>query len=322
MASDSLEVRIARIVQEAEGIKLFELVDPQGGPLPPFTAGAHVIVQLGAGLDRQYSLANDPQERHRYVIAVLRDPASRGGSIHMHEALVEGQTLRIGPPQNHFPLAAEGTRHLLIAGGIGITPMRAMVHALSRTGADFHLYYCTRSPEMTAFRADLEKSTQPGQVTFVHDGGDPSKGLDAAKLLAEPGEGRHVYVCGPPGLIKGVREAAAHWPSGTVHFEVFSAEATEELHQDGDSGFQVEIASSGQVFEIPADRTILEVLLANDIEVPRLCEEGYCGSCITDVLEGVPDHRDVVLTEDEQASNKLVTVCCSRAKTGRLKLDL
>lgn len=322
MTSQSLEVRIARIVQEAEGIKLFELVDPEGGQLPPFTAGAHVIVQLGQGLDRQYSLANDPQERHRYVIGVLRDPASRGGSIHMHEALAEGQTITISTPQNHFPLAADGKRHLLIAGGIGITPMRAMVHALSRSGADFHLYYCTRSPEMTAFRADLEQNASAGQVTFVHDGGDPSKGLDAAKLLAEHSDGLHAYVCGPPGLIKGVREAASHWPSGTVHFEIFSAEATEELHQEGDSSFQVEIASSGQVFEIPADKTILEVLLANDIDVPRLCEEGYCGSCLTDVLEGEPDHRDVVLTEDEQASNEMMTVCCSRAKTGRLKLDL
>lgn len=318
MADETLTVKVNRVTDEAEGIKSFEFVDPSGGDLPPFTAGAHVDVFPPNGPARQYSLCNDPTERHRYVVSVLREPESRGGSVAMHTGVSGGMTISISAPRNNFPLSEEAKRHILIAGGIGITPVMAMVRHLQAAGADYRLYYCTKSEAQTAFRALLGAEPFAAHVEFIHDGGDPSKGLDVKATLATPEPGTHLYCCGPAGLMDAVKAASEHWPAGTVHFEYFTAD--QEVLSAPKSGFEVEIASSGAVFTVPDDKSILEVLRDNGIEVESMCEEGVCGTCITGLLEGEADHRDMILSDDEQANS--ITVCCSRAKSARLKLDL
>lgn len=318
--SEQLEVKVNRVTLEAEDIRSFEFVDPAGGEMPPFTAGSHLDVHLPNGLVRQYSLCNDPRETHRYVVAVLREPAGRGGSLSMHDAVREEDRITISAPRNNFPLHEEAGRHLLIAGGIGITPMLAMARHLAATGADYRLHYCSRSVEKTAFRAVLQDGPFAERVSFHHDGGDPSKGLDVTALLAEVEDGTHVYCCGPAGLMHAVKSASAHWPLGRVHFEFFATDPA--VPEEPSTAFEVEIASSGAVYQVPPDKSILDVLLENGHDVDSSCEEGLCGTCIVDVLEGEPDHRDFVLDDEEKESNQLITVCCSRAKSGRLKLDL
>ena len=319
--SEELNVRVKRIIQEAEDIRSYEFVDPKGPDLPPFTAGSHLDVHLPNGLVRQFSLCNDPRETHRYVVAVLREPDGRGGSACMHDVVSEGDDVTITVPRNNFPLHEEAERHLLIAGGIGITPMFAMARRLEALGADYTLHYCTRSAEKTAFREELKGEPFASSVQFHHDGGDPSKGLDLRGLLAEIEEGTHVYCCGPTGLMHAVTDASAHWPTGTVHFEFFAADP-DAAAEGPNTAFEVEVASTGEVYQIPADKTILEVLADGGLDVDSSCEEGLCGTCIVDVLEGEPDHRDFVLDDEEKESNKLITICCSRSKGPRLKLDI
>ena len=318
--TEQLEVRVNRVSVEAEDIRAFEFVDPEGRDMPPFTAGAHLDVHLPNGIVRQFSLCNDPRETHRYVVAVLREPSGRGGSASMHDEVHEQDRITITVPRNNFPLHEEARQHLLIAGGIGITPMLAMVRRLEAAGADYRLHYCTRSAEKTAFRDELLGEPFGRHVTFHHDGGDPSKGLDIAALLAQVQVGTHVYCCGPTGLMNAVKSSSEHWPMGTVHFEFFSTDP--DVAQGPGEAFEVEIASTGAVYKVPPEKTILDVLLDHGHDVDSSCEEGLCGTCIVDVLEGEPDHRDFVLDDEEKESNQLITVCCSRAKSARLKLDL
>lgn len=318
--TELLKTRVRAISAEAEDIRAYEFVDPRGGELPGFTAGSHLDVHLPNGLVRQYSLCNDPRETHRYVVAVLREPGGRGGSACMHDVVREGDDLTITVPRNNFPLHEDAKRHLLIAGGIGITPMLAMARRLTALAADYTLHYCTRDPEKTAFRGELTAEPFAGHVQFHHDGGDPSRGLDVRALLARVEAGTHVYCCGPAGLMHAVSEASGHWPLGTVHFEFFAADP--DIVEGPNTGFEVEIASTGAVYTVPPDKSIMDVLRAKGHDVESSCEEGLCGTCIVEVLEGEPEHRDFVLDDDEKASNTLITICCSRAKGTHLKLDL
>ena len=212
---------IRSITYLAERINGYELVDPNGHDLPLFEAGAHISVQLSEGLVRDFSLWNDPAERTRYCIAVLRELDGRG-SRQMHESVRVGDLVAGSMPRNNFPLAASAEHHLLIAGGIGITPIMAMIADLRRRRAEFHVHYCTRSPEETAFLDDLAVLAALGRVQFHHDGGDPTKGLDIATTLREFRPGTHLYCCGPAGMMAAAAAASAHWPAGTVHFEFFA----------------------------------------------------------------------------------------------------
>lgn len=318
--SELLRLKVERIVQEAVGIRTFELIDPMGGPLPHFTAGAHIDVHGPDGHLRQYSLCNDPTETYRYVIAVLRDSNGRGGSVAMHDKVHEGDGVVVSVPRNHCPLHEEAERHLLIAGGIGITPMLAMAQRLNAIGADYALHYCTRSPDKTAFRTRLADEPFAQHAKIYHDGGNPSDGLDLRALLAHPEPGTNVYCCGPTGLLRALKDATAHWPDGTVHFEFFANDhsATTTIGQ----GFEVVIASTGAVYSVPNHQSILQVLLDHGHDIDHSCDEGVCGTCILKVLDGEPDHRDLVLEDSEKKANTLITVCCSRAKSARLTLDL
>ncbi len=305
----------------ADDICLFELADLKGAPLPPFSAGAHIDVELPEGITRQYSLCNHPDENHRYQIAVLKDPVSRGGSLAMHKQINEGDRLQISEPRNHFPLAHEAKRSLLFAGGIGITPILCMAERLAHTGANFELHYCTRTPAKTAFIERIKASEFADQVHFHFDDGNTTQKLDAASLLATPDSNTHVYVCGPGGFMEYILNTAKelNWPSQQLHREYFSADPVDNTN---DGSFEVKISSTGQVVEIPADKTVLEVLENLDIEIPYSCESGVCGTCLTRILEGIPHHRDVFLTEEEQEKNDQFTPCCSRAKSALLILDI
>jgi ferredoxin-NADP reductase len=312
-----MQVRVRKIVWRAEGINSYELVSPDQAPLPPFTAGGHIDVQIPGGFVRQYSLCNDPRERHRYVIGVLREDSGRGGSRAFHERVRAGDILSISGPRNNFPLANGARRHLLIAGGIGSTPLIAMVWQMLGDDAEFEMHYCARSPERAAFRHQLAAPALKGRVSFHYDGGDPRQGLDLAAVLKHYREGTHLYCCGPAGLMGAVQSAAAHWPAGTVHFEYFAAPRAE---LSVDTEFRIRIASTGAELPVPPDRTILEVLRGNGVQIESSCAAGVCGTCRTRYLEGEPDHRDFVLTADEQA--EYVMVCCSRSRSGLLVLDL
>ena len=318
----SLSVTIKRIVDEATGIRSFELIGENGKKLPPYSAGAHVQVMLGNDLIRQYSLINDSNEDDIYRIAVLKDASSRGGSEWIHENWKEGHQLEISEPINQFELDNNATRHILIAGGIGITPILCMTKTLHRDNVPFEMYYSTRSKETTAFHAEITDAPYNDQVTIIHDEGDPSKGLNLKELLANQLPGDHVYFCGPQGLIKAIQDAASHWTKGTVHFELFAADDNIEIHQDADQEFTVQLQGTGKEYSIPAGKSILHVLEEDGVVVPKLCEEGFCGSCLTPVIEGIPDHRDAIQTDAERESNEFITVCCSRSKSKRLVLDI
>ncbi|MBZ4421379.1 PDR/VanB family oxidoreductase [Myxococcus sp. RHSTA-1-4] len=322
--NDTLRVRVANITREAEDILTYELAAADGGSLPPFEAGAHLEVRVPGpgGYVRSYSLSNDPNETHRYVIAVQRDANGRGGSRAMHERVHVGDVLEVGAPTNNFPLLFARS-YVLVAGGIGITPMLAMVRLLQRTGADYTLHYCARTPERTAFRELLSKAPYKDRVRFYFDGGDPSKGLDVKALLATRGPGARLYCCGPAGLMKAVRDAATHhkWPWEKVHFESFTAEGTSAATGREDTDFEVTIRSTGQVLHVPAGQSVLNVLRRNGVRVDSDCEAGTCGTCVTRVCEGQPDHRDTFF-QQEPAGDKRMLICVSRARSKRLVLDL
>ena len=321
MNDSELTVRVTRRRPEAVDIDTFELIDVDGKPLPPFSAGSHIDVHLPNGLTRQYSLCNDPTESHRYLIGVLRDPTTRGGSATMHDAVKEGDVLRISAPKNHFPLAHEAKRSVLLAGGIGVTPILCMAERLAIAGADFEMHYCTRSRERTAFHGRIAGSAFAPRVRFHFDDGDAAQKLDIAALLATPQPGVHLYVCGPKGFMDAVlgTARARGWPEAQIHFEFFNA----ELLPTGDEGaFDVKLASSGRIVNVPKDKTVVDALAAAGIDVPTSCQQGVCGTCLTRVLEGIPDHKDLYLTPEEQAANDQFTPCCSRAKSPLLVLDL
>ena len=315
-----IAVRVVRRTQEALDIASFELAKPDGSALPGFSAGSHIDVQVPGGLTRQYSLCNDAAENHRYRIAVLRDANSRGGSAGMHDAVKEGDTLVISEPRNHFPLV-HGERHLLFAGGIGVTPLLAMAQRLGTIGADFTLHYCTRSAQRTAFRDEIAASPYAQRVQFHFDDGDAAQKLDLQRALGKPQPGTHIYVCGPTGFIDFVVKTAQGlgWPQEQVHLEYFGAAPQDT---GGDRAFQVKIASSGAVYDIPADTTVVHALQEHGIEILTSCEQGVCGTCITRVLQGECDHRDLYFTDEEKAKHDQFTPCCSRAKTAVLVLDL
>jgi vanillate O-demethylase ferredoxin subunit len=317
---ESLAVRVVRKVQEAQDIASFELARADGAPLPAFSAGSHIDVQVPGGLTRQYSLCNDSGEQHRYRIAVLRDPASRGGSVAMHDAVHEGHVLHISEPRNHFPLH-HAAHSLLFAGGIGVTPLLCMAQRLAAIGADFMLHYCTRSPERTAFLREIGAAAFADRARFHFDSGPPGQKLDAPALLARPDPGTRLYVCGPPGFIDHVvgTAKARGWNGDQIHLEYFSAAPQDT---SGDRAFDVRIASTGKTYTVPAGRSVVKALQDHGVEILTSCEQGVCGTCITRVLEGEPDHRDMYFTEEEKAKNDQFTPCCSRARSGMLVLDL
>lgn len=319
-----ISVKITDRKVEALDIISLTLASYSDMPLPLFTAGAHVDVEVKPGLIRQYSLcpnSGNANDVGQYKIAVLKDATSRGGSIALHTVEV-GQTLRISAPRNLFPLAPDARRSILFAGGIGITPILAMADALSKHNANFTLHYCARSPEHMAFRTRLKEGSFADRICFHYDDGPQDQKLDVEATIAAEGPDAHIYVCGPSGFIDlVVKTASAHGlPSAHIHREYFAADPASTAA--GSGAFQIKIASSGQLLTVPEGKTALDILRSSGIDVVSSCELGVCGACITGVLEGVPDHRDMCLMASEREANTSFTPCCSRAHSTMLLLDL
>ena len=316
-----IRVRVARRREEVEGIITLELVPVDGGQFPAFSAGAHIDVEVARGLIRQYSLCNNPVDRERYELGVLLDPASRGGSIALHQ-VPEGAELRISAPRNHFELEARAERTILFAGGIGVTPILCMAERLSAIGADFTMHYATRSRSRCAFLDRIRGSHLAERAHFHFDDGTDDQKLDIATALGEPTSGTHVYVCGPSGFIAAVLTTATArgYPDAQLHREYFGADTAVMFAEGG--AFEVKLASTGAVYAVPSDRTVLDVLRDHGVNVPTSCEQGVCGACLTRVLDGVPEHRDYYLTSEERAANDQFTPCCSRSKTPLLVIDV
>lgn len=315
-----IQVQVVKKAMEAEDIISFELADPDGHPLPAFSAGSHIDVEVKDGVVRQYSLCNHPEDRDRYLIGVLRELESRGGSITLHDEIKEGDRLQISPPRNHFPLV-HARRTLLFAGGIGITPLLCMAERLAHINADFEMHYSARSRQRTAFLERIQNSSFSDRVHFHFSDQGADHRLQLEPLVGKPNQDTHIYICGPIRFIDHVLDACKHygWRHEQLHTEYFSGR---EVDTSSDGDFEVQIASSGATFSIPPDRSVLDVLYENGIDVPASCEQGVCGTCLTRVLEGTPDHRDMYQTEEEQATNDQFTPCCSRSHSKRLVLDL
>ncbi len=315
-----LRLRVQVATWEADGIHSYELRDPAGAGLPGFAAGAHIDLHLANGMVRSYSLTNPQDERHRYVVAVQKDRASRGGSSWLHQNLHIGDMVAVTAPRNNFPLAEGAPHSIFIAGGIGITPLWCMIQRLAALGRPFSLYYCVRRREEAAFRAALDAvAERPGaKVIFNFDGEPGGKLLDIKSVIAAAPAKAHLYCCGPLPMLEAFEAATAELPRERVHVEYFTAKDAPAA----EGGFTVVLAKSGQSFVVPPGKTILETLTDAGLEVASSCLEGVCGTCETKVLEGVPDHRDVVLTDAERKANKTMMICCSGSKTPRLVLDL
>ncbi|MGH8436634.1 MAG: PDR/VanB family oxidoreductase [Pseudomonas sp.] len=313
-----LALRIARAKEAAEGIRSFELIDPDEAPLPAFTPGAHVRLRTPAGFVRKYSLCNDPAERHRYVIAVKRDSAGRGGSISLVDGAREGDLLCVSEPENAFRMSRGARSYLFIAGGIGITPILSMIRSLQdRPDADWRLLYLTRSAATTPFVNDLRDLDAGGRVRIHHDEGDPVRALDLWPWLEKPRADQHIYCCGPRPLMEAVKDMSGHWAAGRVHFESFTDGS---VPRKNDHAFTVHLARSQRTVTVPVGRSILEALRSAGCDVAASCESGTCGTCRTSLLAGDVDHRDMVLLPEEHASQ--IMVCVSRSAGGELTLDL
>lgn len=300
----------------AERIVSVELRAVNGEPLPPFTAGAHIDLYLPGGMVRSYSLVNPQEERHRYVIAVNRDAASRGGSRYVHEQLAAGSTLNVAPPRNNFPLAEEAAHSLFIAGGIGITPLWCMIQRLRCLGRSWQLVYCARTRRQAAFAEELARLGSAVTFHFDYEAGGGL--LDIAAVVGAASPETHLYCCGPLSMLEAFERATSRRPPAQVHVEYFSAARPKAA----DGGFTVVLARSGASFRVREGKTIIDTLIDNGIDAAYSCLEGVCGTCETRVLEGVPDHRDLVLSKQERAANRTMMICCSGSKTDKLVLDL
>lgn len=319
MSQPTLELLVANRQEQADGVVVLDLVAPDGTLLPPFEAGAHVDVHIAPDLVRQYSLCGDPADLTRYRLGVLRERESRGGSRAIHEQLLTGERVRIGLPRNQFPLVPEAVRSVLLAGGIGITPMISMAYELQAKGQEFDFHYSARSRRNAAFLSELAEAEFRDRIRLHFSNEAAEQRLQLARDLPPPSPGIHLYVCGPTGFMEKVIEGAKQlgYPEAQVHREYFSA----EVDTAGDA-FEVELAKTGRTVIVPSGTTVVKALADIGVKVEVSCEQGVCGTCLCDVLEGIPDHRDSYLTPDEKEANDQMTLCCSRSKTPRLVIDL
>jgi tetrachlorobenzoquinone reductase len=317
-----IQVIVRSVTFEAKDVNSWEFCRPNGADLPPFAAGAHIDLKLNNGIIRSYSLCNAQDERDRYVIAVNKDPASRGGSKGIHENLKVGDEIAISPPSNNFPLVEDAKHVAFIAGGIGITPLWCMIQRLEKLGRSWELYYSARNRHACAFKEKLEtlERQKPGRISFNFDQEPGGKVTDLEVLIDKIPNHTELYCCGPGAMLRAfetaARESKRH--NARVHVEYFTAKDVPASY----GGFTLVLARSGRTFEVPVGKTILNTLLDNNIDVPFACMEGACGTCEIRVVEGIPDHRDSVLTASERSSNETIMICCSGCKSAKLVLDL
>jgi tetrachlorobenzoquinone reductase len=320
MAESTMQVRVKRIGYEAESINSYEFVAPEGGDLVPFTAGCHIDLHLQNGMIRSYSLVNEQSERKRYVVAVNREAEGRGGSRLIHDTVRVGDIMTISHPRNNFVLQESAVHSVLIAGGIGITPLLSMIRRLERLGRSWQLFYAARTRFAAAFLDDLHAFRPDGHqslhVTFDH--APLGRKLDLAAIVEGAPAEAHLYCCGPVSMLEAFEAATAARPTDLVHVEYFKAR--EKPAAEG--GFAVKLARSGRTITVEPGKTILNALLDAGIAANYACAEGVCGTCETRVIEGIPDHRDQFLTREERAANGTMMICCSGSKSSTLVLDL
>ena len=310
-----LTLRLVAIRYAAADTHLYEFADPEGRPLPAYAPGAHVDIHLPSGLMRQYSLARPDRYGQPYLVGIKLDRSGRGGSRWLHEQARVGELFRIAPPRNHFPLSEDAAHTVLIAGGIGVTPVWCMAQRLAETGSDFALHYAVRARADAAFLAELEVMSPRARL---HVDAEAEGVLDVAGIVAAAPADAHLYCCGPAPMMAAFEAAVAGRPAEQVHVEYFSAAPPAPI----EGGFVVALAKDGREFAIAPGTTILETLRQAGLTLTSSCEQGVCGACETRVLDGVPDHRDLLLTPGEKASNKTMMICCSGALSDRLVLDL
>ncbi|MCA8094877.1 PDR/VanB family oxidoreductase [Burkholderia anthina] len=318
--SSLIEARLVAVQLEARDIVSFVFAPVASTPLPAFTPGSHIDVQLGNGQTRSYSLSNADASANRYRLTVQRDPNSRGASAWMHETLRVGDTLKIGLPRNNFVLEETAPLSVFIAGGIGVTPFMPMMARLNTLGQAWCLHYCVRTPERAAFGDEIELLAAAGEGRVSHHFDEVPGGamLDLQATIAALPAHAHVYCCGPGGMLKAFRAAAEAIEPERVHFEYFSS----NVEAAAEGGFTVRLARSGREFRVQSGQTILHALREQGFEADSSCEEGVCGACETRVISGEPDHRDSILGARERASNKTMMICCSGCKSDCLVLDL
>jgi vanillate O-demethylase ferredoxin subunit len=318
-ANEKIQTRLHSITWAAQDIRLYELRS-LATPLPSYTAGAHIDVHLPRGMIRSYSLVDLPGASDRYIIAVSRDPASRGGSHYMHDAMRVGDTIAISRPRNNFELLESASHSVFIAGGIGITPLWCMIQRVAELHGSWELHYSARSADQAAFLdaiAALGKLSGGGVHPHFNDqaGG---RLLDVAGAVRGAPSDAHLYCCGPLPMLEAFQAACCERPKANVHIEYFSAPVTGPPA----GGFVVSLARSGKRVVVPKDKSILDALLEAGVDAPYSCNEGICGSCETRVIAGVPDHRDVVLTDKDKEAGHVMMICCSGSKSEELVLDL
>lgn len=311
-----MPLRVTRNDPIADGIHLFEFREPDGLTLPEFSAGAYVSVRTPSGAIRKYSLCNDPAERDRYQVAVKRETSGSGASGELIDQIKAGDSVLVGKPANVFGLPPRAQNFLFIAGGIGITPIMSMIRQVHREGKRFRLIYIAHSPETAAFRDELLAPEFKDFVVIHYDHGDPARAFDFSPYLKERQNREHLYCCGPRPLMETVRESTDHWSPTALHFEAFAPAARPP---GGEHAFRITLARSGRTLDVPADKSILEVLREAGFDVPSSCETGTCGTCRVKVLAGEVDHRDLVLSRAEKADT--IMICVSRAKGDEITLD-
>ncbi len=311
------QLLVRSMAVESDGVLSVELVDPQARDLPAWEPGAHIDLHLRDGLSRQYSLSGDPRDRKRYRLGVLREPDGRGGSAYVHDALRPGHTVGFAGPRNHFRLEPAAS-YVFIAGGIGITPILPMLARVEAEGATWTLLYGGRTASSMAFTGELASY---GDRVTLHPQ-DVHGLLDLDTLLAESRSDTLVYCCGPEPLLRAVEERMAAWRTGALHLERFAAPEAPVRDPADEHAVEVVLAESGHTLHVGPETSILDALLDAGVDVLHDCQEGICGSCETKVIEGEVDHRDYVLTEQEQAANDCMMVCVSRACGKRLVLGL
>jgi ferredoxin-NADP reductase len=320
MTESTLQVRVKHISYEAENINSYELVAATGGDLAPFAAGSHIDLHLPNGMIRSYSLVNDQRELSRYVIAVNKDAAGRGGSRFIHETVRAGDIIQISRPRNNFALQEDADHSVLIAGGIGITPLLSMVRRLEAIDRPWKLFYAARTRLAAAFLDELNAIRIDGRSNIHVDLDDERSGrvFDLGGIVGSTPADAHLYCCGPVPMLEAFEAAAANRPPHHVHVEYFKAK--EKPAAEG--GFEVTLARSNRTIKVQPGKTILDALLDAGMAVNYACAEGVCGTCETRVLDGVPDHRDLFLSKEEHATNRTMMICCSGAKSPTLLLDI
>jgi ferredoxin-NADP reductase len=310
------QLQVSSVHREADGVLGLELRSIDESPLPEWAPGAHIEIDLANGLVRHYSLCSSPADADAWRIAVLREPASRGGSKLIHESVRPGDVLSVRGLRNNFALV-DSDSYLFIAGGIGITPILPMVHEAARRSTDWTLVYGGRTRESMAFLDQL--SGIPGGELHVMPE-DEYGLLDLDRFLGAPDPDTAVYCCGPGPLLDAVTQRCKRWPTGALHLERFASSETSTSCGDGE--FDVQLARTGKCLRVPADRSLLEVLEEAGYDIDNSCRAGICGTCELAVTDGIPEHNDDVLSDEERESNEIILPCVSRSKSDRLTVDL